>query len=256
MRNISTYLFVVLLVILLGCKEEEAVLPEDNDNVESPVSPRNIVPKDFLSDSYFKSLVVEIQYVKGYAPTAASVSNLKKLLLERLHKPEGIEIVQKELTAPAKAAYSLEDIRAIEKKERTQYTSDQTLTAYFFFADGDYASNNGSSKVLGIAYGSSSMVIFEKTIQDFSGGIGQPSGATLETTVINHELAHILGLVNNGTPMEEEHQDEAHGRHCDNESCLMYYATETTDIVGNIIGGNIPQLDAACLADLRANGGK
>lgn len=256
MRYISTYLFTILLFMLLGCKEEDAVIPEDKDEEESPAPGRNIVPNDFLSDNYFKSLVVEIQYVKGYPPTAASVNNLKEFLQERLHKPEGIKIIQQELAVPGKAAYSLEDIRAIEGAERTQHTSDQTLTAYFFFADGDYASNKGSSKVLGIAYGSSSMVIFEKTIRDYSGGIGEPSGATLETTVINHELAHTLGLVNNGTPMVEEHQDETHGRHCDNEGCLMYYAAETTDIIGNIVGGNIPQLDAACLADLRANGGK
>jgi hypothetical protein len=36
----------------------------------------------------------------------------------------------------------------------------------------------------------------------------------------------------------------------------MYHAAETTDILGFLLTGNIPSLDAACVADLRANGGK
>jgi hypothetical protein len=36
----------------------------------------------------------------------------------------------------------------------------------------------------------------------------------------------------------------------------MYYAAETTDILGFLISGPVPDLDANCLADLKANGGK
>lgn len=255
MRCFTAYLYLALFVLFLGCKEE-TVIPEDGEQEESPVTGGNIVPNDFLSAEKFEELVVEIQYVKGYQPKAESVNNLKSFLQARLHKPAGIRIVQHEMASPGQTAYSLTDIRTIEKAGRTQQSRDKVLTAYFFFADGDYAANSGDSKVLGVAYGRTSMAIFGKTIQEFSGGLTQPSVSTLETTVIYHELAHILGLVNNGTPMQQAHQDEAHGRHCNQKSCLMYYTAETSDIVGNLVGGNIPELDAACLADLRANGGK
>jgi hypothetical protein len=36
----------------------------------------------------------------------------------------------------------------------------------------------------------------------------------------------------------------------------MYYASETTDVLGVLLTGNVPSLDAACAVDLRANGGK
>lgn len=36
----------------------------------------------------------------------------------------------------------------------------------------------------------------------------------------------------------------------------MYYASETTDILGFINSGNVSQLDDNCKADLRANGGR
>jgi len=52
------------------------------------------------------------------------------------------------------------------------------------------------------------------------------------------------------------HKDDTHGRHCNVKNCLMYYATETSDIFGLLVTGNIPVLDAQCSADLYANGGK
>lgn len=256
MRALSGIFFLLFVVFFPGCKEDEVGLPDGNDTEEPPVEGRSIVPKDFLSDADFEELIVEVQYVEGYQPTARSLTNLKAFLEKRLHKPAGITIMQHAMSSPGKAAYTVEDVRAIEKAGRTEKNTDKTLTAYFFFADADYASNSGDSKVLGIAYGASSMVIFEKTVRDFSGGLAQPAVTTLETTVIHHEFAHILGLVNNGTAMQEAHQDIAHGRHCVQENCLMYYTAETTDIIGNIIGGNIPQLDASCIADLQGSGGK
>jgi hypothetical protein len=36
----------------------------------------------------------------------------------------------------------------------------------------------------------------------------------------------------------------------------MYYATETTDVLGFLVTGNIPALDANCINDLKVNGGK
>ena len=100
------------------------------------------------------------------------------------------------------------------------------------------------------------MSILGKTIHDNSGGIGQASRTKLETTVLEHEFAHILGLVDSGSTMQTNHKDAAHGNHCNNTNCLMYYASETTDILGVLLTGSIPVLDANCKADLTANGGK
>jgi hypothetical protein len=234
----------LLLFIAMGCHRESSLIIDKT------------IPGDFLSDTKYDKLIVEIQYVNGNQPAVATVDKLKAFLQQRLNKTAGITIIQNALSPTGKSAYSVADVQNIENANRTQKTSGKTLTAYFFFADGDYAGNSGNSKVLGFAYGSSSMALFEKTIKEYSGGVTQPSVTVLETTVLLHEFGHTLGLVNNGTSMQLAHQDATHGKHCDDQNCLMYYTAETSDIIANIVSGNIPTLDTHCLDDLKANGGK
>lgn len=249
MRNQFTC-FALLLLAFFGCDDS------DKENPSSTINSK-ITTNDLLSAAKYESLVVEIQYFPGHAPTASAVTNLENFLEARLNKPGGISITQTEIASSAKSAYSADDIRAIEKANRKQSAVDKTVSAYFLFVDADYAGNSGSSKVLGIAYAPTSMAIFEKTVKDYSGGVGEPAESTLESTVILHEFGHILGLVNNGTTPQSTHQDTAHGKHCTNEDCLMYYTAETSDVIANLLtGGGVPQLDAACIADLKANGGK
>ena len=79
----------------------------------------------------------------------------------------------------------------------------------------------------------------------------------METTVVSHEFGHILGLTNLGSDMQEDHEDDAHPKHCDVEICLMYWATESSAGLDNMLNmTSAPQLDAQCIADLQANGGK
>jgi predicted Zn-dependent protease len=244
-RRLSTIVSIFLFFVLtVQCDKDD------------DVSGTTVTPNDFLAAKKYDKLTVEIQFVKGFAPTAGAVTNLENFLAQRLNKPAGITIVQNEISSPGKASYAQADIRDVESSSRTQKTNGKTLTAYFFFADADYGANSGNGKVLGIAYGSSSMAIFGKTLREYSGGISQPSLATIETTVMLHEFSHILGLVNNGTTMQGSHQDQPHGKHCNDENCLMYYTAETSDVVANIVGGNIPALDSNCINDLKANGGK
>jgi hypothetical protein len=213
-------------------------------------------PTDFLSSKNCDKLTVEVQYMSGCAPDPATLNTVLAFLQSRLNKGAGINIIQERISAQGKASYSLQDLQNIENTSRTQKNSGATAVAYFLFVDGDYALNSGNSKVLGITYSGSSVAVFENSIKSLSGGLGQPQVTVLESTVSEHEWGHLMGLVNDGTGMLVNHQDAANGKHCGNTSCLMYYSVETSNVVGNLLGGNIPPLDAECLNDLRANGGK
>ncbi len=208
---------------------------------------------DFLSDTDFDHLVVQVQYVEGMRPTQDGLDEIEAFLEARLDKPGGVEIrVDEDAIGPATGnTYSASDIRSLEEEHRTLYTSGDTLAAYLLVVDGQYQQEN----VLGIAYYNTSTALFGERIQDNTGGINQPSQARVEATVGMHEFGHLLGLVNNGTDMQDPHQDTGNGNHCDDDQCLMYYAVRTTQFLGSLIGSPSPELDANCLADLRANGG-
>jgi hypothetical protein len=100
-------------------------------------------------------------------------------------------------------------------------------------------------------------VIYEQTVHGLSDSAFEPNRSLLETTVITHEFGHILGLTNLGTALQSNHEDAEHPKHCIEKTCLMFWSAEIGGGIGNMVSsGSAPQLDAQCIADLRANGGK
>jgi hypothetical protein len=248
MKPILILLAIGLLAATPGCKKSGPDLPSTKQAVGASAT-------DYLRGSTYTKLHLEIVYVDGFKPNDGSVANLKQWLEQRLHKPGGVVVTYRNIPAPAGVStYTAAKLREIEDTHRQSTFLADEIPLYMFFADKGYEADAGNSKVLGVAYRNTSTVIFEKTIHDYSGGIGEPARVVLETTVMLHEAAHLLGLVDNGTPMVQAHR--AQGAHCDNQNCLMYHAVETTDFIGNLLGGNIPQLDQNCLDDLKANGGR
>lgn len=258
----SALFFLLSLSLLNSCSESDEDIKPGSGNPSNPnsTSYKQAVGKsanDLLSADYYDKLIVEVQYVEGFEPTQAALQNLSDFLEARLHKPNGIIIQQQSIPSPGQSSYAINDLTKIEDDNRTAFTDGKTIAAYFFFADGNYAQDSENSKTLGIAYRNTSMVIFQKTITGLSNELFEPKRSLLESTVINHEFSHIMGLVNVGTPLESDHQDEAHGHHCDVKSCLMNYVAETGDVINNFFdSNNVPELDPQCINDLKANGGK
>ncbi|HEX8315736.1 MAG TPA: M12 family metallo-peptidase [Flavisolibacter sp.] len=239
----------MLALLFLGCNKTKEITDGIDPNSlhnRSVGSSAN----ELLSNSKYKSLKVEVQYMQGFAPDAAALNHLQIFLASHVNKPNGISVVTKEISADNKTTLTADEVHAIEKANRTAFSTDNEIAVYVLYTNGNYSENN----VLGVAYRNTSTAIFGKKIRDNSGGIGQVNRTKLEATVLEHELAHLLGLVDIGTPMQTAHK--ANGNHCNNQNCLMYYASETTDALGFLLTGNIPTLDANCAADLKANGGK
>ena len=253
MKNILLiFLCVLLLCINNSCTKTEGgitTLPSINSDNNKIVGAS---AKDLLSSNIYTAVKIEIQYMPGFAPDATALNNLTSFFNNLVNKPGGVSVVQTQIVGSGKAVLSINDIAAIEKNNRTAYTSGNQLAVYFLYTDGAYSEGN----VLGVAYRNTSMCIIGKTIHDNSGAVGQVSRTKLETTVLQHEMGHILGLVDLGSNMQTNHKDSPHGNHCTNTNCLMYYASETTDALGFLLTGAIPTLDSNCSADLHANGGK
>ena len=250
--------FFLLGILFFRCSTDQES-QDPIDSLDKSANQRSVgdSANDLLDDGRFTELSLEIFYVEGLRPTATTLNDFEDFLAQRLNKPGGITINLSEIASPGQGVYSITDIRALEDSIRTGYNQGETIQVFGIFLDGEYSENTDEGSVLGVAYRNTSFVIFAETLREFSGQPLAPSTAVLETTIINHEFGHLLGLVNVGTPMQTHHQDVENGRHCTTEDCLMFWTAETGEgLVNMLSGGNVAELDVFCLEDLRANGGK
>lgn len=211
---------------------------------------------DFLSAARYKVINIEFCNVLTQPFPDSVVTRAVSFLNQYCHKPNGINVSFKQIPLQGGNLY-VNDLITIEKIYREQFEANgengvDTLSVFILLTEGDYYEKN----VLGVAYKNTSIALFGGIINEHSGGIGQPSYADVMTSVLQHEIGHLLGLVNIGTALQSNHQDEAHGKHCDVPGCLMNYQMQTTDILSVFTGGKMPVLDPKCEEDLRANGGR
>lgn len=197
------------------------------------------------------SIVLEVNYMKGFALQSSTLNSLNSFL-STYTKKGAFQVVQKEITASGKDSLSLAEIDKIERQNRTTFNSTNQVSVYLLVTDGGYNPEN----TVGFAYRNTSIVLLGKTISKFSGGANQVPRSKLELGTLEHEFGHLFGLVNVGTPMQTTHNDPANPAHCVNSKCLMYYQTETSRFLGTLMANNIPSFDTNCRNDLIANGGK
>lgn len=238
----------LLVVVAFSCNKDEATPPFDINN--------SVKPADFLIDRDYTSLSIEVAWVDGAKPTTTALNNMVTFITDRINKSAGITVTQRTIPSPGKTTVDADFLRSFEKSQRTTVTSGKNLTLWIVFLDAEYSTSTSNEKVLGVAYGASSLAVFSKSTYALT-PYGQNARITLETFVLSHEMGHIFGLVNNGTFMLSDHQDTAHGAHCSNTECLMYWKAQSSlDLSGPLDANSVPKLDANCLADLRAAGGK
>lgn len=245
------------LLLFVSCSKEEDSINSSGIVTTANKKATGSSSNDLLSDKKYTSMIVEVVYVEGFEPSATAINNFVSFLNARTYKPNGISIVKRAIATTGKTTYTDQDIAAIEDLTRTKYNTSNQIAVWLFFTDGKSTSDTSTSVVLGKAYRNTSLVVFEQTVQSLSDSPFEPNRSLLETTVINHEFGHILGLTNLGATLQSNHEDTAHPKHCNVESCLMYWSSESGNGIANMVsGGSAPKLDAQCLADLRANGGK
>jgi len=245
----NSLLFLGMLLLFFSCKKASNTGPETLPNAYSDQAIGKSA-NDLLSASKYTSLQIQIQYMGTYQLDTATISNLSAYLNSLCNKPGGISITQTAISATGDTL-DLDKVATLEKQYRTDYTSGSTIAVYIMVTDG----YDTSASILGFAYRNTSICLFGKDIFANSGASGEVTRVSLETSVLEHEFGHLMGLVNLGSTMVSNHQDLTHGNHCINPACLMYWSIETHTGLPGLLN-NIPKLDSNCLADLAANGGK
>ncbi|MDZ7806004.1 MAG: hypothetical protein U5K71_02680 [Gracilimonas sp.] len=245
----------IILIVTYGCTNNpQGSGGGDKLNYDHQQNP-GLSANDLLSDESFAELIVEIDYMPGYAPNTRALDSLKAFLELRLNKAFVTILEPTQIPSGEQNAYSANDVREIESQRRNNFSEEGTLATYLLITDGYYTEQN----VLGIAYYNTSNAFFGPAYDDASTGFGSLTRYQVEAISYRHEFGHLLGLVNipgSGTEMQADHQDTQNGSHCDNESCLMYYAMQRSDLIEQLFNDEtIPALDANCIADIQANGG-
>lgn len=210
-------------------------------------------------------LVVEIDHPAGAAPNAEAKSLLVDTLVEVTGRDRSrIELVEEaEIPSEPSRKYSADELRQIEAEHRDRRTGGDVAVLYVLYVAGGSDADDGDSRVLGVAYGGTSLAMMKGNIRDATrsrvvGGISVPTveERCIERAVLVHEFGHVAGLVNLGTDMVRPHEDPNSRGHSANKESVMYYAVENTlDLFAFFTGGcsDIPyRFDADDKADLRA----
>lgn len=159
-----------------------------------------------------------------------------------------------------RSVWSTTDAINLANQYRNGDSSGTSGKIFIAFVKGYAAKSDGSANTAVIGYsvtGTNVIIIFKQVVQA-SGVV--PSGPVprfVEQSTIVHELAHAIGFVNNGIPTTTAHHDSAHGAHCSNPSCVMYYLNEGASDLANFISNfqssqNAVMFDNACLDDAKS----
>jgi len=252
--------------LLLSCSKDSGVSSSDS-NANLKAGNRlstGASARDILSNENYDRLLIEIDYVTGFAPTAGAIANFEEFLRARTHK-EIIEFEYTALTSPNEESLTLQEVVDLEKENRDEYNNDGILAIHIYFADAPSASDEESKDLvtLGAVYRNTSMVIYESTVKEMASRSSSVTTEEIETATILHEFGHLFGLVNLATESVNDHEDPEAENHCDVDGCLMraeleFGASLLKQMQKNASKGlsSIPELDAECLLDLQKYGGR
>jgi hypothetical protein len=244
------FLAIIVSCIAFSCVPETSD-PDDDQNNDLPADPQNL-----LTDKTYRKLVINLAFAPG---TSFRGRNAFSFVESRISK-SNVLIRFQNVPSIGKSSVTVADLQAYEQQNRTKTTNGDTIFLWVPIVDAELSPDPAPNIALGLAYGPTSMAIFGKKLNQLALP-DMVSRWTLEDFVFQHEFSHLLGLTNNGTPMVTPHQDTEHGNHCSNPDCLMYWRAldniKLVDILDNSgTSDQLPYLDAKCLADLQAAGGK
>jgi len=174
--------------------------------------------------------------------------------------PSGLSEMDRLDDVPS-GAFRASDLEEIAERHRSMPSQGDTATFYAVFVDGVYIDERGVQRPrrLGVTVGTTGIVgLFKPAIAsveaaDATNGI---TAAILEQSTLVHELAHAVGLVDNGIPQVTPHHDEEHPLHCTNERCLMFWSNEgardaTAFARAYVATGSRLLLGSECVLDVR-----
>ena len=203
--------------------------------------------EDLLGGARYDSLVLELQPMGNAQLSQEAINHVRSFLLEVLSwKSEQLRITQN----PALFNYadpesqegriSVQWARTIEKRVRRTQALLNRGSLFVLISDSRSSDDTDTARTFGLSHRSSSIILYHPTILENSGTEATPQRWRLEAAVLEHELGHLLGLVNSnrekksanagqnthGDPDQDpDHESKESPTHCSNPACLMHANT-------------------------------
>lgn len=266
----SLALLLALAAACGGRGDDDGADPGDGDGGDpgSPDADTEGLPRYSLlvRDTVFDKLVIEVDSVPGMEPREETDDGLTELLPDLVDKPGGVTAVRDAAIASRGAdhEWTFDELDELAEDTFDLETEPGAIKIHMMYIDGHSELDGDGGVILGLAWSHTHLAMFEQTIQEYCASapvlIRDDVCAAAELSIGTHEVGHLIGLVDNGLPMVEDHRDpdEAHGRHDASDACVMYYAYEGEALFDTLIdqltGGGEAEIgfDDACLADLAA----
>lgn len=223
-------LLVALLALVSGCSSFD---------VNGLIANRR--PRNFLRADSYTRLSVEVIAAEGLAPPLADLDFLEARIKQYCNKPDGVFVSRYPTTIPrsslpADPVWTEEALGALRDKYATHRSSGDSLVMHILFVPGRDEDDDGQFRVGALTFAPDVFAVYSERRGNSSlGGI------------MVHEMGHIFGLVNNGTPQQSDHENGPEGGHCKNDRCAMFWIQ---------VADPQPDYDDACKVDLKANGSK
>ncbi|MCM0605524.1 MAG: hypothetical protein KA715_05490 [Xanthomonadaceae bacterium] len=234
----------------------------------------------FESSKYYfssvKKVAVEVIYEQGADPYIGMTQtpynripywqileeNLRALYQGRTLQPQFVvpkDLTQmRQITKQNKTEWTDQEIYDLSETVRLNHSSSEQAHFLVLFLNGYYKSSAGvQPKTLGVSIGGTSVIaMFKQVIEASSSAIASSTDKYVEQSTLVHEMGHALGLVNNGLPMVNGHDDLQHTTHCSNPNCVMYWENSGSQALSAFINkinqtGSVVMFDSACLNDAR-----
>jgi hypothetical protein len=195
-------------------------------------SPEASNPAAYIRGTDFDRLVIELDGVTGRGPRAGVVDRLTAGLAALLDKPGGITVVRDEDLAASgpDRVWAFSELDTLARERFGGEVASGAATFHTMWLDGEYENPN----VLGVAWANRFLVLFADRID---AGCARPIDRLeealcqeAEVAIWTHEVGHVIGLVNNGIPIVEDHEDAERPGHTIDEDGVMYWAYEGANV--------------------------
>ena len=225
----------LLLLGLVACAGDD-VVPSDTDSGSVPTEPSEARIGQYLGGA--SRLVLEVDDVAGQPVPDDLWDDLAESLGELTGAPD-VDVRSTSVSASGDVVWTAEALDALVAAEADEET-DGDVHLHLLVLPGRY---DADGVVLGRAWDHHHVALFVEAIDGAcaaatQNGWSENRAARLcDATwkaVVSHEFGHVLGLVNQGLPMVEPHEDAAHPGHDAGEDCLMYWAFDGPGVASHL----------------------